>query len=386
MITVIADDLTGAAEIAGVCIGYGIDVSFGIGAIPKQLSQVVIVATDSRSLTEEEAYQQHQQLARKVFKKNAHQVVYKKCDSVLRGHVLTELLALMSASGKKLVLLQPANPKGQRCIKNGVYFINDKKIENTGFLTDPDFPANVSSIKEMLLSRTSEKDVLLIQTGCPEHISSEGIYIPDVQSEAQLAGNLKLYNENVLIGGSAAFFEQFLKKLNLTSTKKKFKTIHFNQDFVLVSGSTHPESLAYAMTLEKKGCPLVTFPNHLLMETISDNDLVKFTEEIVQIYSQNRKLIVRISDKNIQFKNSSKVLKNRLSLVLQQLLTEINFKELFIEGGATAYDILKKLNWNAFTPKETLAEGVVRMAYNLDKSKHITLKPGSYKWPERLLN
>lgn len=36
MITVIADDLTGAAEIAGVCIRYGLDVAFGIDSIPQK--------------------------------------------------------------------------------------------------------------------------------------------------------------------------------------------------------------------------------------------------------------------------------------------------------------------------------------------------------------
>ncbi len=90
MITVVADDLTGAAEIAGMCLRYGIDVAFGIDAIPEKEAQVVIVATDSRSLSEEQAYKVHLQLAGDIIKNNPNQIIFKKCDSVLRGHVLTE--------------------------------------------------------------------------------------------------------------------------------------------------------------------------------------------------------------------------------------------------------------------------------------------------------
>ena len=46
---------------------------------------------------------------------------------------------------------------------------------------------------------------------------------------------------------------------------------------------------------------------------------------------------------------------------------------------------LKKLNWKSFTPIAELAPGVVRMQYDYDTNKHITLMPGSYKWPEKLL-
>ena len=80
MITVIADDLTGAAEIAGICLRYGIEVAFGIDSVPEKLAQVSIIATDSRSLSEDEAYKMHLQLANKIIQNNSNQIIFKKCE------------------------------------------------------------------------------------------------------------------------------------------------------------------------------------------------------------------------------------------------------------------------------------------------------------------
>lgn len=386
MITVIADDLTGAAEIAGVCLRYGVSVSFGIDVVPEPSAKVVVVATDSRSQTEPEAYKTHLKIAQQVFEKRENPIVFKKCDSVLRGHVLTELKALTEVSGKQQVLLQPSNPSTYRSIKNGVYYVGDVEIENTGFSADPDFPAKTSSVAELLLERTSEIISLPIQTGAIDWIETEGVYVPDCQSETDLTTNLELYNENVLIGGSAACFEQFLKKLSIISVEKEMKNLSFTASYVLVSGSTHPESVAFAKMLHKNGCPLLMFPEHLLAENCNENDILEFAYQAIETYVEYQKLVLRISDKNIQFKNSSKVLKSRLSVVAGKLISGIDVNEVLIEGGASAYDVLKNLNWSSFGPTENLAPGVVRMQNNLDKRKHITLKPGSYKWPKELIN
>tara|TARA_R110002049_G_scaffold8025_3_gene44662 strand:- start:185 stop:412 length:228 start_codon:yes stop_codon:yes gene_type:complete len=75
-----------------------------------------------------------------------------------------------------------------------------------------------------------------------------------------------------------------------------------------------------------------------------------------------------------------------MSLVIKELFKTSEIDELFIEGGATAYDILKKLEWNSFTPTSELAPGVVRIQYDRNIKKHITIKPGSYEWPDELLN
>lgn len=386
MITVIADDLTGAAEIAGICFRYGIDVAFGIDAIPEKPAQVVIIATDSRSLSEEQAYKVHLQLAGDIIKNNPNQIIFKKCDSVLRGHVLTEISALIDATSKSIVLLQPANPLGNRCVIDGIYYVNDVKIENTGFATDPDFPAKTSSVKNLLLGRSSKKDSIQVYAGMIHETNSKGLYIPDCSYESDLIHNLKLYNKAMIIGGSAAFFEQFLIKLKMVSTKKDSVKLNFSKDYLLVSGSTHPKSIAFTKRLEKSNCSVFTFPEHLLFENVEESVLNEWILKVAKSYQITKKVVLRISNEIIEFTNSSKVLKTRMSFVVKHLFEYCEIDEIFIEGGATAYDLLDKLNWHSFTPIAELASGVVRMHYDHDPKKHITIKPGSYEWPDGLLN
>ena len=56
MIIVIADDLTGAAEIAGIGHSYGLATSLLIDVADNlPVSDLIVVATDTRSMTEQDA-------------------------------------------------------------------------------------------------------------------------------------------------------------------------------------------------------------------------------------------------------------------------------------------------------------------------------------------
>ncbi|MEN3323173.1 four-carbon acid sugar kinase family protein [Mariniflexile soesokkakense] len=385
MITVIADDLTGAAEIAGICLRYGIDVSFGIDAIPEKVATINIIATDTRSMTEDEAYETHFHLAEETISKTKN-ILFKKCDSVLRGHVLIELSALLDAEGKECVLLQPSNPQGNRCIKNASYFINDILIEHTGFATDPDFPSNTSLVKSLILDRVAKEHTIVVNTGVFNEIYTKGIFVPDCGSVEDLSKSVNLYHQDMLIGGSAAFFEQFLIKMKLAICKIKQTEHSFKSNYLLLSGSTHPQSIEFSKNLKKINCPLVVFPETLLETKLDKTALKNFINEISGIYKNKKKLALRVSNDVIQLNKSALNLKTRMSLIAKKLIETSDIEELFIEGGATAYGLLDELHWNSFTPIAELASGVVRMQYNNDPLKHITIKPGSYQWPNGLLN
>ncbi|WP_308991053.1 four-carbon acid sugar kinase family protein [Mariniflexile litorale] len=385
MIFVLADDLTGAAEMAGICLRYGLDVSFGIDTIPEKEATVNIIATDTRSMTEDEAYEVHFHLAEEIISKKNY-TIFKKCDSVLRGHVLTELSALIDVTEKNSILLQPSNPEGSRCIEKGIYWVNNDLIENTGFAADPDFPAKTSQVKNLVLDRTTKKSHVEVFSGVFQAINSKGIFIPDCDSVEALSKCINLYNEEMIIGGSAAFFEQFLIKKRLVTSKINNKTQSFSENYMLLSGSAHPESIRFSKTLEIAKCPLIVFTKSLLEHEFSEAAINDFVVNMSNIYNENKKIVLRISNTVIQFENRSLNLKNRMSLVAKRFLEVSSVNELFIEGGATAYDVLEKLNWQSFTPIEELALGVVRMQYDKNPDRFITIKPGSYQWPEGLLN
>lgn len=383
---VLTDDLTGAAEIAGICLRYGLKTTFGIDSIPKCNDfDVCVISTDSRSLSEKEAYKIHLSLAKKISRKVSKAFVFKKCDSVLRGYVLTEISPLFDVFDVNKVLLQPSNPLAMRCIKNGVYYIGEEKIQNTGFFSDPDFPATTSEVSEMLFQRSVlYTNTSKIFTGEIEKLNDVGIYIPNCKNVDELGKCLDLADEKTLLCGSAAFFEQVLIKKGLTQNIAK-NVFSVTTDFLMISAGTHPQSRKYNQEMIQKGILVKSFPEDLIQEKVKDEIVLRWAEKVLAEWENERKLILTISDKDIEFSNSSTVLKERLSLVVKKILEKCEIKELFIQGGATAYSILETINQKSLIPINELAPCVMRM--KLKKSeKYITLKPGSYKWPEGLVN
>jgi hypothetical protein len=79
-------------------------------------------------------------------------VIFKKIDSVLRGHVAAELEAQMKAMGKARALIVAANPSLGRTIVNGQYFVGGVPLAETSFSDDPDFPVHTSVVTDIVTS------------------------------------------------------------------------------------------------------------------------------------------------------------------------------------------------------------------------------------------
>src|SRR5688500_14541293 len=119
---VIADDLSGAAEIAGIGHRYGLPTRLARERPKFFPPGLTVIDTESRSLPPAEAATT---VARCVagIDPGAFDLIYKKTDSVLRGPVAAEIDALMTALRRPAGLLVPQNPTRARVIANGTYFI-----------------------------------------------------------------------------------------------------------------------------------------------------------------------------------------------------------------------------------------------------------------------
>lgn len=150
MIAVIADDITGAAEMAGIGFRYGLRTSL-VTEVSEALPDcdILVVATDTRSMAEEEAVAETRRVVRRLWDAGVRKF-FKKTDSALRGHVVPELIVLLEELPYTRVVYLPQNPSKGRVIKEGVYYINGKPLHETSFAFDPEFPATTSVVTERL--------------------------------------------------------------------------------------------------------------------------------------------------------------------------------------------------------------------------------------------
>jgi len=136
-VTVIADDLTGAADcgIAFALAGVPTFVSIGNAPAPDS-AQIVSVDVDTRRLTQAEAAQRAGEAARDAYRRGTGGL-YKKIDSTLRGHVAAELQATLQAAvelaggERPIVLFAPAFPGTGRTTRGGGVFVNGVSLEES---------------------------------------------------------------------------------------------------------------------------------------------------------------------------------------------------------------------------------------------------------------
>ena len=109
--------------------------------------------------------------------------IFKKVDSVLRGHVRLEIESILSLTGLQRALLIPANPSKGRVIVDGYYHIQGEPLHETFFARDPHYPRQSSSMMD-LMGREGSYPVHLIEE--PKHLNKEGILIPSIEHMSQV--------------------------------------------------------------------------------------------------------------------------------------------------------------------------------------------------------
>lgn len=114
----IADDLTGALDTAAEFVGLvGAVPVYWSGAIPLDLPPSAALDSGTRELGEREAVAATAELAKGLVDAK---IAYKKIDSLLRGHVVAELIACLQGGAFRYCVLAPAFPYQGRVMRGGV--------------------------------------------------------------------------------------------------------------------------------------------------------------------------------------------------------------------------------------------------------------------------
>jgi hypothetical protein len=138
---VIADDLSGAAEIAGIAArsGRSVRLCTRVPAQPPD-ADVVIIDTNTRLMSPECAAGEIRRVCASVAGWPISGL-YKKIDSVMRGPVAAELAAALTGFQLRRAVLVPANVSRGRTISGGECLIHGVPLHLSPFADDPVHPA-----------------------------------------------------------------------------------------------------------------------------------------------------------------------------------------------------------------------------------------------------
>ena len=356
---VIADDITGAAEMAGIAHQHGLSVRLSIaGSLccdrgAAERTDVLVIATDTRSMTEEEAVNETLRITSHLSPLTSH--LFKKTDSALRGHVVAELSALMQATGYQRAVYLPANPSKGRIIRNGCYLIDGKPIHKTAFSYDPEFPAKTSVLKERF----------------PD-AEAHHILMPDAETTADIQQIVTANNNpDTLMAGAADLFEAVLKTRETRKTRGTRNTRNTRdtrKSTLFLCGSTQSKPLDL-------GFPVTPMP---LAIYDGSEDIAPWLKEAEKLYEQQGSLMITIPHHHRTGKEVAIHLREMTAELIQHLVAKRAPQQLIIEGGASAFATLQHLGWNELEVVCQIAPGVIKT--KAPNGTFVIMKPGSYPW------
>jgi uncharacterized protein YgbK (DUF1537 family) len=376
MIAVIADDLTGAAELAGIGLNHGLRTEVSTTVDERCDADLLIIATDTRSLPVATAKEIIYDISVQLLQLQPR-FIFKKIDSVLRGHIIEEVQSQLTASGLKRALIVPGNPHHSKKLIGDTFYYNDAPIHLSDFAYDPTFPALSSNIVELL--RADEK-IRLVKKD--DKLPSTGIIIGAANNEDDLKYWIERTDSNTLLAGSANLFTSLLQHLT-SSQKIETPDPETTGRRLFVFGSTFYQGKLNLNDGKHNNIPVHYVPAATICaETSGDNVHALFASHVASSIIAGNNAIIAINPDFIKdIKVDPVLLSHKMAAIVKQVIEHTSLHELLIEGGATAWAILERLNIEKLYPSKLIAPGVIHMRIAGDNQLCLTLKPGSYPWP-----
>jgi uncharacterized protein YgbK (DUF1537 family) len=254
--TAIADDLTGACDVAAelAAAGRQAHVVVAGGAPPDDEGDegIVIANTQSRSLPAPAAYAR----VREALAARPAPLVLKKIDTALRGHLGAELDAAVDALAAPVFVLA-AIPAAGRVTRNGCQWFGDRPLAETEFARDPEGPGAVSSIPDVV-ARESRRAVAVlgraaVHDGFADAVARQRargveIFVVDAESEsdvvAAVAAVLRL-DRPLCLAGSIALAAALAPRLDAAiEARREAPPARLPLPALVVSGSLHSRARA----------------------------------------------------------------------------------------------------------------------------------------------
>ena len=163
----IADDFTGATDLANNLVRAGMRVVQTIGVPPAPLAaevDAVVVALKSRTIAPAQAVAQSLDALRWLQAQGARQIYFKYCstfDSTPAGNIGPVTEALMDALKCDFTIATPAFPDNQRTVFKGYLFVGDRLLDESGMQNHPLTPMTDANLVRVLQAQ-SRRQVGLI--------------------------------------------------------------------------------------------------------------------------------------------------------------------------------------------------------------------------------
>lgn len=380
----IADDFTGATDLANTLVNEGMAVRQVIG-VPDDLSvigdaEALVVALKSRTNPVKEAVSQSLAAARWLKAQGASQILFKYCstfDSTNEGNIGPVADNLLELLDGEFTIACPAFPANARTVYKGHLFVGDQLLSESGMKDHPLTPMKDSNLVRVLAQQTSHKVGLVpleivakgaaaITTACNElrtlgyrYAIVDALTDDDLRSIGHASQNMSL-----LTGGSgiALGLPENFRRLDLLDKGRlpSFSSVRGRQ--AVISGSCSLATQAQIARAVKlwpsyKVDPLLLTDEQTVLDEVLDWLNQQGDELPVLIYSTSGPQEVKEVQEKLGRHESGSAVEKFLGDTAE-MLADLNFRQIIVAGGETSGAVVQALGVKALQIGPEIDPGV----------------------------
>ena len=379
----IADDFTGATDLASMLARSGVNVSLRIGvplSTPENTAEIEVIALKTRSISASKAIEESLSALKWLKEAGAKKYFFKYCstfDSTAEGNIGPVSEALMNELKVDQTIYCPAFPENGRSIYMGNLFVGQKLLSESSMKDHPLTPMNDSNLMRLLSAQVSrrvgladrkvvnsgvtslkEKLISLKENDVP-HVIVDAVADTDLDTIASACQDM-----DYITGGSALAMplaEFYKASGKISANDNSFMNKKLNTGSIILSGSCSEMTIIQVKNFIQRGAaafqldPIDLAENGVkkVLDWLSSQD---FTKNII-IYATSDPDTVKKVQAELGVDMAGKIVEQGLS-ECAIAARELGVKNFIIAGGETSGAITKALNVRQLDIGIEIAPGV----------------------------
>ena len=379
----IADDFTGATDLASMLARSGVNVSLRIGvplSTPENTAEIEVIALKTRSISASKAIEESLSALKWLKEAGAKKYFFKYCstfDSTAEGNIGPVSEALMNELKVDQTIYCPAFPENGRSIYMGNLFVGQKLLSESSMKDHPLTPMNDSNLMRLLSAQVSRRvglaDRIVVNSGVNSlkeklislkendvpHVIVDAVADTDLDTIASACQDMEY-----ITGGSALAMplaEFYKASGKISANDNSFMNKKLNTGSIILSGSCSEMTIIQVKNFIQRGAaafqldPIDLAENGVkkVLDWLSSQD---FTKNII-IYATSDPDTVKKVQAELGVDMAGKIVEQGLS-ECAIAARELGIKNFIIAGGETSGAITKALNIRQLDIGIEIAPGV----------------------------
>ena len=390
----IADDFTGASDLANNLVRAGMRVVQTIGIPTEPLNSTVdavVVALKSRTIAPQKAMAQSLAALAWLQAQGARQIYFKYCstfDSTAQGNIGPVTEALMQALGTDFTIATPAFPDNNRTVFKGYLFAGDALLNESGMKNHPLTPMTDANLVRVMQAQCKRVVGLINYTVVakgPEAIEQrikDLIAIVDAISNADLMRLGPALKGMPLVTAGSGVAIGLPQNFGIAPTPQASVLPKAAGLQAIVSGSCSVATNAQVLAFIDAGRPALAIdPLKIASGMDVAAEALAWAAPLLQtgpvlVYSTAESAAIKAVQRQLGVEEAGAMVESTLATIAKGLVA-LGVGQLMVAGGETSGACVQALGITQMQIGPQIAPGVPWM-YCESPRLHLTLKSGNF--------